>query len=83
MASNSQAKWGTLIDLFSVGILQYRPLPWKQSIPFFSFSWEVQVDQAKHKKCKKKLELNFFIIGVQYYMYRKQNLVLHVKGYHS
>ena len=38
MASNSQAKWSNLIGWFSVGILQYGPLPWKRTVSVFLFS---------------------------------------------
>ena len=55
-ASISQAKRSKLIGRFLVGILQYGPLPWKQSISvliFFLFR-EVQVERNK------KGEFNFF-----------------------
>ena len=37
IASNSQAKWSTLVGCILVGILQKGPLPWKRSDGFWTF----------------------------------------------
>ena len=37
IASNSQAKWSTLVGWILVGILQQGPLPWKRSDGFWIF----------------------------------------------
>ena len=50
MASNSQAKWSTLIGWFLVGILQCGPLPWKRSVcVFFSLSREILVERNRRR----------------------------------
>ena len=70
MTTNSQAKWNTLIGWFSVGILQYEPLPRKRSVSvFFSLPGNSTFKMA---------EINF---SSQQYNCSKRNLVLHVKGF--
>ena len=55
--SQSWANPCALIGSFSVRILQYRPLPWKQSKPFIFVleqSWQIQTlqPQLRKKKCE-------------------------------
>ena len=46
MASNFQAKWGTLIGWFLIGILQYSHYHGNEPfIPIFSLSCEIQIEQ--------------------------------------
>ena len=58
IASNSQAKWNTLIDWFSVWILQYGPLPWKRPVSIFLLSpWKFKLSETQ--KVFKKRNLFF------------------------
>ena len=63
MASNSKAKWSNLIGWVSVGILQYEPLPWKRSVPYFSLSREIQAERNTNSFLK--AEFNFLITTAQ------------------
>ena len=63
IASNSRAKWRSLIGWLSVGILQYGPLPRKQPISVF-FPSPDKFKLSKTQKVK-YAEFNFFTTTVQ------------------
>ena len=68
-------KWSTLIGWFWVWILQYGPLPWKQSVSYV-FSLPKIFKWSETQKVLNKRNL-------KQYNYSKRNLVLHLKRYHS
>lgn len=59
MASNSQAKWSTLIAWFLVGILQYRPLPWK-TVCFCIFTLSQEIQVKRKRKSFQNVEFSLF-----------------------